>query len=296
VTEKITYINERGESLEFSPHSSYHTNIRDCTGLPDIYNTIASTGSMGQDGETFVASRIEGRDIEIFGHIKDRDKIRKHLRRRDLNRILNPQYSAALVYEFGPFRRVIACKVDKGPIINRKGIFERFTIQLSCLNPFWRDGHETRNNIAAWMGAFEFPDIDGGLELNDDEGWEIEYREPSLIVNVFNGGDVETGLRAEFKALGQLENPSILNVHTMEFIKLNISMVAGDILSLNTGYGEKNVTLTRNGTTTTAFRHLDIDSTYMQLVPGDNLFRYDAETNLDNLEVSIYHNNQYLGV
>ena len=45
-----------------------------------------------------------------------------------------------------------------------------------------------------------------------------------------------------------------------------------------------------------AFRYLDVDSSYLQLAVGDNLFRYSADTNAENLEVSIYHNNLYLGV
>ena len=42
--------------------------------------------------------------------------------------------------------------------------------------------------------------------------------------------------------------------------------------------------------------YLDVDSTYFQLSVGDNLYRYSAEENLENLEVSIYHDDLYLGV
>ena len=54
--------------------------------------------------------------------------------------------------------------------------------------------------------------------------------------------------------------------------------------------------LTRGGVESDAFRYLDVDSSYLQLAVGDNLFRYSADTNAENLEVSIYHNNLYLGV
>ena len=40
----------------------------------------------------------------------------------------------------------------------------------------------------------------------------------------------------------------------------------------------------------------DEDMTFLKLYPGDNLFRYDAETGLDNLVVNIYRQNKYLGV
>jgi len=293
--EKLTYINERGESLIFSSRSIYHTNIKhDVLGLADIQNEVFSISSHNQDGNTYVGGRIAVRDIEIVGNIKEREKTVVQNHRRNMTRILNPKLAAILVYEFGTFKRVISCRANN-PAFIRKEMFEQFTIPLACLNPFWRDENETRNDIAVWVGGFEFLEPDG-LEICDDEGWEIGYREPSLIVNVYNGGDASTGLRADFRALGVVLNPLILNVTTGEFIKINFSMIAGDVLTVNTGYGQKVVTLKRAGITTDAFRFLDIDSTYLQLEAGDNLFRYDAADNVENLEVSIYHNNQYLGV
>ena len=186
---------------------------------------------------------------------------------------------------------MIDCKIDNAPTFTRKAIFQDFTIQLLCLNPFWRKEAKTRDDIATWIGGLEFPE-----EIPLVEGWEIGYRQPSLIVNVYNEGDVQAGIRAEFRALGVVKNPSLLNVDTQEFIKLNITLQAGDILSVSTGYGEKEVTLQRDGVTSDAFRYLDVDSTYFQLSVGDNLYRYSAEENLENLEVSIYHDDLYLGV
>lgn len=283
VQEKLTYTNERGESVVFSPASSYHVNFKDVSGLSDVQNAIYSTNSMGQDGDTYLGYRIESRDIDIVGHIKERDKIAIQELRRNLNRILNPQYSATLTYELGDFKRVIGCTINNAPIFKRGTIFEQFTIQLSCLNPFWREEAETREDIATWIGGFEFP-VPDGLEITPD--WEIGYRQPSLIVNVFNSGDVKSGIRIEFRALGALTNPQLLNVNTKEFIKANISLEAGDVLTVSTGYGEKSVKLTRNGAESDAFRYLDVDSSYLQLAVGDNLFRYSADTNAENLEVS----------
>lgn len=287
--EQLTYTNERGETVVFSPTSSYHVNIKDVTGLSDIRNTIYSTHSMGQDGDTYLGYRIECRDIEIVGHIREKDKQEIQNLRRKLNRILNPQYKATLTYEFGDFKRVIGCTINDAPIFKRKTIYEQFTIQLSCLNPFWREETDTRVDIATWVGSFEFPE-----EIAD--GWQIGYRQPSLIVNVYNSGDVQTGIRVEFRALGTVKNPSLLNVGTREFIRFNITMEAGDVLTVSTGYGEKAVKLKRGGIETDAFRFLDVDSSYIQLAVGDNLFQYSANVAAGNLEVTIYHSNLYLGV
>lgn len=289
--ERLIYANERGDSIEFSRLSDYHVNPNDIVGLSDVRNAIYSINSMGQDGDTYLGHRIESREIEIPGSIKVRDKDILRDRQRYLNHVLNPQHAATLTYEYGDFRRVIDCKVDNAPVFSKQAIFKGFTIQLLCHNPYWRKPYKTRDDIATWIGAFEFP-----VEIPQDEGWIIGYRQPSLIVNVFNEGDVRSGIKIEFRALGVTSNPQLLNVDTQEFIKLNIDLRAGDVLTLNTGYGEKEVTLTRNGVQTDAYRYLDPDSTYLQLAVGDNLFRYDADSALENLEVSIYHDDLYLGV
>ncbi len=301
INETLTFVNERGESVSFSTASIYHVNFKDISGLSDVRNAIYSINSMGQDGDTYLGNRIESRDISIVGHIKDRDKERAQRLRRELNHILNPQYTATLIYELGGYKRVIGCTVDSAPVFVRQPIYTSFTIQLLCLNPFWREESEVREDVAAWVGAFEFPiraddDKPDGLEIPIEGTWEIGYRQPSLIVSVFNGGDVKAGIRIDFRALGALTNPSLLNVNTGQYIKVNMDMLAGDVLSVSTGYGEKAVTLRRNDADSDAFRYLDVDSSYLQLDVGDNVFRYEADTGLNNLEVTIYHNNYYLGV
>ena len=81
--EKLTYTNERGDSLYFWPQSVYHVNLKDVTGLSDIQSENFSISSMGQDGDTFLGNRIQARDIEIVGYIKERDKdLAQRLRRR----------------------------------------------------------------------------------------------------------------------------------------------------------------------------------------------------------------------
>lgn len=46
-------------------------------------------------------------------------------------------------------------------------------------------------------------------------------------------------MRIVFRAIGELTNPMLLNVNTREFIKLNYTMVAGDVVEINTSYGSK---------------------------------------------------------
>jgi hypothetical protein len=302
MTELLTYTNGRGESVEFSPASRYHANMKDVSGLSDVSTENYTISSMGQDGDTFIGNRINSREIEIVGHIKSRDKAETQSLRRWLNHVLNPQAGGLLAYDLNGYRRVISCRVDSAPLFNRRSpIYEQFTVNFLCPHPFWREEHETATDVAAWIGGMEFPirgpdDQPDGLELFEDESWEIGYRMPSMIANVANLGDVRAGMRVEFRALGDLANPSLLNVETGEFIQINMAMQPDDVLTVSTGYGEKGAALRRNGIESDAFRYVDVDSTYLQLEPGDNFLRYNAETGFDNLEITIYHSNYFLGV
>ena len=68
------------------------------------------------------------------------------------------------------------------------------------------------------------------------------------------------------------------------------------MLTVTTHFANKRVELTKQGITENAFGWLDLDSAFLQLYPGDNLLRYDADDGLDSLEVDIYYTPQYVGV
>ena len=290
--EKLTYINSRGETLEFSITSVFHCNVsKDVTGIAGIDNTIYKTNSMGQHGDTYISQRYEARDITIVGHINSRDKDRVLELRRKVEKILNAELDAKLIYTYKDFVRVIDCKVDGRPLFKSSKVFMQYSIPITCCNPFWREEAEAKKDIAAWVSSWEFD-----FEI-PEEGIELGYREPSVIVNVYNEGDVKSGMRVEFRAVGTVVNPVLLNVDTQEYLKLiDTTMVAGDIITINTEYGSKGATLTRDGEVIDYFRHIDVDSTFMQLAIGDNVFRYDAESGVTALEATIYHSNKYLGV
>lgn len=254
---------------------------------------LYSTNSMGQHGDTYVGQRIEARDIDITGHINAKDKAQAYELRRSLLKALNPELSGTLAYEFGGFKRVINCRLHGEPKLERKSVLIEFTIPLDCLNPFWREEDEQKEDIASWVAAWEFP---CEIEKDNPESMIFGYRAESVIVDCYNEGDVSTGMRVRFTALGTVTNPILLNVDTGEFLKLNVTMQTGDVIEINTQYGSKGATLTRDGEKTDYFRYVDVDSTFMQLEIGDNNFRYDAESGVNSMEVSIFYNKEYLGV
>lgn len=292
--EKLIYTNDRGESIEFSPDSVYHCNVsKDVEGIAGVTNVVYKTNSMGQHGDTYVGQRIEARDIEILGHINTRNKQQAYELRRQMLKVLNPELGGTLLYQYGSFNRVISCRLHGTPDIKRQGVLPEFSIPLDCLNPFWREETEEKEDIASWIAAWEFP---CEIEQDNPQSMIFGHRSESVIVNCYNEGDVSTGMRIRFKALGTVVNPSILNMDTDEFIKLNVTMFPDDVIEVNTKYGSKGAVLLRDGISTDYFRYIDVDSTFIQLAIGDNNFKYDAEGGVNSMEVAVYYNKEYLGV
>ena len=292
--EKLTYINSRGERLELGVGSVYHCNIsKDVEGISGVTSVIYSTNSMGQHGDTYVGQRIEARDIDVVGHINTRDKAQALELRRRMLKIFNPELSATLVYEYGGFKRVIDCRAYGEPKILKKEVLYEFDLQIECLNPFWREEEETKEDIASWVAAWHFPCV---IEKDNTKSMIYGYRAESVIVDCYNEGDVSTGMRIRFTALGTVSNPILLNVDTEEFIQINATMKTGDVIEINTKYGSKGAKLIRDGVETDYFRYINVDSTFMQLAIGDNMFRYDAASGVNSLEVSIFYSKEFLGV
>lgn len=123
------------------------------------------------------------------------------------------------------------------------------------------------------------------------------HRVSNLICNIYNAGDVETGMRIQLKALATVVNPSVLNIYTHDFIKIMQTLQKGDVLEITTYANNKRVVINKaDGTTKNVFNWITLDSEFLQLAVGDNLFRYDAESGLDNLEMTIYYNPATMGV
>lgn len=286
--ETLKYISDAGELLFTNNKTLTNYWWNEAEGLDGIENNLYTVKGAGQDGESLIGKNLQARVITIEGQICNNVVSAK----RKLNRIINPKLSGKLVYSDGIITRWIPCYIQKAPVVARNGKYPEFQIEFYCPYPFWRDGDGNSKNvadIALWVPAFQFE-----LEI-PEEGIEFGYRSPSLIVNVINDGEIETGIMIEFRAVGATSNPAIINVETQERISMTIDMQAGDIIHILTGYGEKKAELIRNGVRSNVFNAIDADSVWLQLDVGDNLLRYDA-TETDNIEVSIYYDAAYLGV
>lgn len=289
--EKVIYENDKGQRIEIAYSFPYF--LQSINGTDGANANITKIKGVGQDGTTITNVNLSDRNLQILGSIKGETKEEIAKYRAKLLQVFNPKIKGWLQYEYGDIKRRIRCQVENAPTLskqNKSFKYQDFLIDLIAPSPYWQDINTTKEEVAIWRGAFEFP-----LELLE-EGIEIGFREPSLIANVYNAGDVACGMKIQFKALATVVNPSLFNVNTREYLKINKTMETGEIITVTTHFQNKKVELNKNGVISNAFNWIDLNSTFLQLEPGDNLFRYDADEGIDNLEVSIWYTPQYLGV
>ena len=261
-----------------------------------IKGTHHSYKYVNQVGESIANTSLGTREIKIEGWIVATNEGHMTSLKRKLNSFVNPQEMVILFYNnykinFVPDETV---KYSVSAAENNE-IFCKFQIDGTAPNPLFSDDFETMSAFVETVPGFHFPLI---LSTSlPDKGAIFGRRTASLIVNLANSGSVSVGMKIVFKANGTVVNPSLVNVNTQESFTINKSLVAGEEVEIVTSIGEKSVRgKIKNGNYTNYFMYKDIDSSWLQLDVGDNLFRYNADNGIENLDVFVYFYSQYLEV
>lgn len=262
----------------------------------EVEGTHHSYKYVNQVGVYVTGTSLGTREVEVTGWIIADTEAQMTDRKAMLNRFVNPQQIIEMSYSKYRLKFLPNSSVKYGAtIVDNNEVICKFKIPGMAADPLFKDDHEEKVSAASTKALFYFPLIINNTTMQPPRVM-FGIREPSLIVNVFNAGAVGTGMRMVFKATGTLTGPTLINVQTQEYFKLNKTMVAGEFVEITTTIGEKKVVGDINGEKMNYFRYRDLDSTWLQLDVGDNLFRYDADQGIDNLEVFIYFSNKYLEV
>lgn len=281
---KLTYTNARGESVVFSNHPPFI--LSKFEGLGDVNADVQSQKSPFQDGSTHVDTILDPRyiDLEVAIVAENIDE-----RRRELARIMNPKIKGKLRYEDEKVVREIECINEHVPNFPTKHqSFNLARINMIAHDPYWQDTSPSVDEMSVFVGMFEFP-----LEIPHDEG--IEFGQQGEKIKINNPGDVETPVRIEFN--GPAVNPKVTNVTTGEYILVDRAIGAEQKLVITTDFGNKSVEIyDENGLVENAFHWIDLNSTFWQLIPGENVIQYGADIGMDTAKILITRHNRYVGI
>lgn len=270
--------------------------ILDAVDWGQITSNHHSYKYINQIGVYVTNTTLETRDISITGWIIANSESQMTRRKTLLNKFVNPQQQILLSYSKYTLEFLPDTSVKYSATVKENNeVICKFQINGFAADPLFSDKTESKVIAASTIPMFHFPLI---ISKNPSPPGGVIFglRQPSLFVAINNSGAVDVGMKIVFKANGTLYGPSLINVDTQKYFKVNKTMQAGEEIVVDTVIGEKKIQGKLNGITSNYFKYRDLDSEWLQLKVGDNLFRYDADDNIGNLEVYIYFSNKYLEV
>ena len=243
-----------------------------------------------QDGETYIDTIFGTANPVLEFYIIGESRQEVHDRRLIVAKHFNPKYGVGTlkwVQDDGITTYWLDC-VPKQPLFpageeGRGEDFQAVIIEFIALNPYWYNPTQVERIMVSFSGGFSFPfKYPFNLGTVGDK------------ITADNAGDVETPVIIYL--YGEVENPKIQNISTDEEISVTKKIEDGEILIINTAFGEKSALILSGGVYTNAFEYVDSDSVFWKLLPGTNVINYTAASEGANAQCILYYYNLYSGV
>lgn len=276
--------NSRGEILDLSYSNEAYT-VYKITGLTPP-NTIVSSVSNGtMDGARINSVRVNSRNLVLYLSINE-----------------DVENNRIALYKYFPPKKTITLYFKNGVRnVSIEGVVEliecdlfsnRQVVQISiiCPMPYFKDVEYLVTEFGDINNLFTFP-----FSI-ESSGMELSAMVTNQRKNIYNAGDVDTGMIITLAAIGTVVNPVLYNVLTGEHMKLNFSMRSGDIITINTNINQKSVSIVRDGVRENLIGYMSPDSSWFVLEAGDNIFTYDAEQGKERLQIAFTTSLLYGGV
>ena len=275
--------NDRGDILELTNNPDY--TVFKIDGLNPPQATVNSSVNTTTDGSTVNSVRLGNRNIVIYIAIEG-----------------DPAVNRVKLYKYFPVKKQVKIYLDNGvrsvyicgtvEIIECDLFSNKQVAQISiiCHRPYFKDVDELTTMFSDVSKLFEFPFAisKAGVELS-----AISLNQRRSIIN---NGDVETGVIIKLFATGTVVNPVIYDVLKRTHLKLNFTMLASDMIVINTNVGEKSIEFIRDGVSSNALGYMSQDSSWFTLDAGDNVFTYNADGGNSNLQITFTTSILYSGV
>lgn len=179
--------------------------------------------------------------------------------------------------------------IKKTPVIStEKNGRIVFMLLVFCSTPFWLKSEVNAYNVGGIEAAFHFPVIyDKHTFSKHSEG---------AFVNAYNGGITQSEFSVAFSTSSVVRNFGIIDVNTLKFIKLNMEIESGTIVTVYRKGGKLFIEKQNGDTVIDAFSALDENSDLFSITSGDNIIRVLADEGERDLQAIISFYEPYMGV
>lgn len=282
VKRKFIYVNSDGEELELSITSDFL--LKKISGISEITTSISSSKSIGQVGETITGTDVQKRNITVNGIINGNVEVNRN---RLLN-IIRPKDNAKLICVLNDYESYyLDVTPQNTPDVENTDCVANFQFSLNAAYPYWKNTVGSLTQLIGIVPRFRF-------ERNFSGTWKIGETVVSEFINVFNPGSETIGIEFVLRAKTACKNINIVNVKTYEHFKINYSMQPLEVIRLTTGFNNKKIVSSLNGN---IIKNVDLlNSTFLQLRPGDNIFKVIVEENQEGLDVEAVYEITKVGV
>ena len=226
------------------------------------------------DGATITGKRVKSRDLQLDATT---------LSVRD-----NPLYHYKVYLTYMGRTRWLAAELSAFRAPNGKvSVPQTFSVCFLAVKPFWQSVDDFGQDIAAITPRWGFPYMD--------------HPTRGVLVSVYNferevvfeyDGDVPAFPTIVLTADGDVTNPKI--VKDGAFVRLIDTLAAGDTVVVTTA--PRAIGVTKNGANVLNKIDRASDFSGLQMLPGTNRVRYEADYGDNRLHAVIRYNKQYLGV
>lgn len=233
---------------------------------------IGTSQGFSQVGETVESMTVGGRAITVRGTVFGNVQSRKETMRK----VFAPFVWGKLIFEGKYYIRVCVKDTPTFSPVKNDG---RFTMLLYAPFPFFYSVDDAYFNIGEIVPTFSFP-------INYATPHKFGERGTEKYTNVYNNGDIAVPFNVHMETSGTSVNPSIANLDTQEYLKLNGTLTVGDVANI---YRDSNnilrAELTADGEVIDILSWIDDGSTLFQLNPGDNIIAFDDDGGGSSLTV-----------
>jgi hypothetical protein len=282
---ELLFTNADGDDFNFS--GNYILSPR-WDGFGETPVDIQTTKAPYQHGRTYIDTIAEPKEMTVEFTITGSTRQNVFDRRKIVAERFNPRLGLGTLkwiqddlteYHIDCIPRGPDFMDGEGQSANHQVVIVSFIAP----NPFWYDPTQIERIMVGFSGGLSLP---FSLPFN--------LGTVGSQITVTNSGDIETPVMIYF--YGEVENPSIENSTTEEEISITKTVQDGEILIINTAFGEKSVLLLTGGEYENAFEYVDDDSIFWSLDPGDNTVSYTVASEGANAECRLYYYNRYSGV
>ena len=281
-TLKVT--NSAGTAIQLVPSTNYAVTSID--GLTPPAAVVNSSYVGGADGALFNSAKLDVRNIVLT--VVPYAPIERN--RLQLYRIFRPKDLVTLALTNGSRDVTIQGYVESvsGDLFTMR---QALQISILCMYPYWQSAQEIVDILSNTLDMWEFP-----FET-EPVGKVVSELSDINTLTITNDGDADTGIIIELVASGAVVNPVVIDSETLQSFELSFTMQASDVITINTRYAEKSVTLLRGGVTSNIINSLTGSPTWFQVPSlGSMVLTITADSGFEYLTTRVRHNMLYMGV